>query len=132
MSSLSPAQAAKIFKVSRATLMKAIKEGAVSANRDDRGHWQIDTSELARVYDPRKSDLPSQSALGRSGQPNLEDDIQPISSSSEMENSLSERLAVAEAELRAEREKNEILTRHLEDVRRLLPAPPKRRRFWPF
>lgn len=44
------------------------------------------------------------------------------------------RLARAEAELTAEREKVKLLERHLDDMRRMLPAPdPKpRRRWWPF
>jgi len=42
------------------------------------------------------------------------------------------RLARAEAELAAERAKVEILQRHLDDVRRMLPPPDAkpRRRWW--
>jgi hypothetical protein len=44
------------------------------------------------------------------------------------------RLARAEAERAAEREKVQMLERHLNDVRRMLPAPENRprRRWWPF
>jgi hypothetical protein len=44
------------------------------------------------------------------------------------------RLAIAETSLEAEREKNAMLQRHLDDVRRMLPPPDAkpRRRWWPF
>jgi len=53
-----------------------------------------------------------------------------------LDHALELRLARAEAALDAEREKNELLQRNLDDLRRMLPppdAPPsRRRRWWPF
>jgi hypothetical protein len=34
------------------TILKAIKRGAISASRDERGGWCIDPAELHRVYPP--------------------------------------------------------------------------------
>lgn len=43
--------AAKLAKVNRSTLFRAIKAGRLSARRDDDGTYRVDASELARVYD---------------------------------------------------------------------------------
>ena len=50
MPKLSPIEAVKAYQVSRATLMKALSNGTISAEKTDAGHWRIDTAELARVY----------------------------------------------------------------------------------
>ena len=55
MPKLSPRKAVKVYQVSRATLMKALSDGTISAEKTDAGHWRIDTAELARVYPPRAS-----------------------------------------------------------------------------
>ncbi|OCX56700.1 hypothetical protein BFP70_19485 [Thioclava sp. SK-1] len=41
-------QAAKTAKRSKGTLSKALNSGAMSAEKDDSGRWQIDPSELSR------------------------------------------------------------------------------------
>lgn len=53
MPMLSVSKAAKIFDVSRPTLQKALKDGVISGHKIKSGgseSWQIDTTELARVY----------------------------------------------------------------------------------
>lgn len=47
---LSPNDAAKRVGKSKTTILRAIKNGKLSATRDDNGNHQIDPSELARVY----------------------------------------------------------------------------------
>ena len=42
--------AAKLAKVNRSTLFRAIKAGKLSARRDDDGTYKVDASELSRVY----------------------------------------------------------------------------------
>jgi len=124
MPKLSPRDAVKRYQVSRATLMKAIDSGTVSADRNDRGHWTIDASELMRVYAPRASqaavDRPSPGQVSRDEPDQKPDDV-------------TARVAVLEAELAAERAKVDLLQRHLDDVRRMLPSPgaKPRRRWWP-
>ena len=51
MTKLTLGQAAKQAKVSKTTLTRAIKSGRLSADRRDDGSYQIDASELARVYE---------------------------------------------------------------------------------
>lgn len=41
-------QAAKAAKRSKGTLSKALNSGGISAEKDDKGRWQIDPSELSR------------------------------------------------------------------------------------
>jgi len=48
MPKLSPRDATKVYQVSRATLTKALSDGTISAEKTDKGHWQIDPAELAR------------------------------------------------------------------------------------
>ncbi len=120
MSKLSPRDAVKVYQVSRATLMTALSDGTISAIKTDKGHWRIDPSELARVYYPRAS----QAVVSRT----IPDQKAAV------DQDLAARLAKAEAELAAEREKVDLLQSHLNDVRRILPPPNStpRRRWWPW
>jgi hypothetical protein len=127
MANLSLREAVKHFDVSRPTLQKALKSGKISGVQDGQGHWTIDPAELARVYTGRESHpvkvdhhLPAKLATENT----------PLASEIEaLKLRLSEaeqRAAVAEA-LAAER------GQHLEDLRRLLPAPSstsQRRGWW--
>ena len=128
MVKLSPRQAVNVYQVSRATLMKALREGTVSAEKTEIGHWQIDPAELARVYHPRAS----QKATCRTN-PDHVSRSEP-DHKTDVGQDMAARLASAEAELAAEREKVQMLQRHLDDVRRMLPAPDSRprRRWWPW
>lgn len=48
-------EAVKEFQVSRPTLTKALNNGKVSGEKDEKGTWMIDTAELSRVYKARIS-----------------------------------------------------------------------------
>ena len=50
--SLSAKQAAEQVGLSKQGIIKAIKQGKLSAAKDDNGEWQIDPAELFRVYQP--------------------------------------------------------------------------------
>ena len=129
MPKLSPRDAVKVYQVSRATLTKALSDGKISADKTGAGHWLIDASELARVYAPRSP----QKAVSRAS-PGQVSRNEPGQSTGPNAADLAVRLARAETALDAEREKNALLQRHLDDVRRMLPAPdaaPKRR-WWPW
>lgn len=56
---LSVSKAAKLFDVSRPTLQKALKDGAITGQKVMVGgseSWQIDTAELSRLYALRNPD----------------------------------------------------------------------------
>lgn len=55
MHKVSLQQAVKMTGKSESTLRRAVKNGKVSAERDDRGHLQFDPAELRRVYGELKS-----------------------------------------------------------------------------
>jgi hypothetical protein len=128
MAKLSPREAVKVYQVSRATLMKALQDGTISAKKTDAGHWQIDPAELARVYEPR---APHKTANRTTSEHVSRHEP---GQKSTVDQDVAARLARTEAELAAEREKVQMLQRHLDDVRRMLPAPMihPRRRWWPF
>uniref|UniRef100_UPI0035640AE5 hypothetical protein n=1 Tax=Roseovarius sp. TaxID=1486281 RepID=UPI0035640AE5 len=128
MPKLSPREAVKVYQVSRATLTKALRNGDISADKTDAGHWQIDPSELARLYHPRPTGNPVDRTT-----PDYVSRDEPDQKAA-VDQDVTARLARAEAELAAEREKVQMLQRHLDDVRRMLPAPDAkpRRRWWPF
>jgi hypothetical protein len=51
MAKLSINAAAKLFDVSRPTILKNLTEGKITGSKGGKGDgWQIDTSELARTY----------------------------------------------------------------------------------
>jgi len=83
MPTLSPRDAVRLYRVSRATLMKALSDGTLSAAKTDAGHWQIEPAELARVYLPR---APQQAvSRARPGQVNRnEPDYKPASEAADM------------------------------------------------
>jgi hypothetical protein len=45
-------QAAKACNKSKSAILDAIRSGRLSASRDDKNQWQIEPSELFRVYQP--------------------------------------------------------------------------------
>ncbi len=133
---MTPREAVRTFAVSRATLLKDLQNGKVSGTRDDKNNWQLDPAELARVYRYRpventSPDQPRPNHVSRTS-PDQIDLAKPLIDAASVDLNL--RLVRAEIELAAEREKNALLQRHLDDVRRMLPAPdaaPKRR-WWPW
>lgn len=56
MKPLSANAAAKTAGKAKATILEAIEKGELSATKNNRGHWQIDPSELSRVFDFKPSD----------------------------------------------------------------------------
>ena len=53
MAHISLRDAERRFDVTRPTLSKALKNGKISGRRNARGHWEVEVSELARVYEAR-------------------------------------------------------------------------------
>lgn len=55
MGNISIREAVKQFQVSRPTLTKALNSGKVSGEKNGKGTWMVETSELNRVYEVRAS-----------------------------------------------------------------------------
>jgi len=56
MTYLTLGEAEKEVGVTKSTISRAIKDGRLSANRNEHGHFQIDPAELFRVYPPISQD----------------------------------------------------------------------------
>ena len=118
MSMLSMVQAAKIFNVSRPTLSKHREQGKITGQKID-GAWQFDKAELARVYITRAKAAEQ-----------LHADFAPVAGVGDT--GLQAEIKLLQAEVKAEREKREMLERHLDDLRGLLTdrRPAERRPWW--
>ena len=129
MEKLSIREAVKHFDVSRPTLQKALKSGKVSGAQDGQGTWTIDPSEMARVYQPRRSNF---GKIDHQKQEKLANENTPSYGQIEV---LKEQLADAEKRVAVAEALAEERGKHIEDLRRMLPAPqgtPPRRRWWPW
>ena len=126
-------QAADLCGTSRSTIHRALKSGKLSGNRLEDGAWDIDPSELARVFpwdisEPVQRDNPGQ---GKEG-------------TSEREAVLAVKVEMLEHQLERERDTIADLRKRLDRAedrvlaltsQTLSPAPeltPIRRRWWPF
>ena len=52
MPTLTVGAAARLTGCAKSTVLRAIRAGRISANRDDTGQWQIEPVELLRVFPP--------------------------------------------------------------------------------
>lgn len=69
MAKLSLNKAAKEASVAKSTLLEALKSGRMSAEKNAKGHWQIDPSELFRVFPKSSSVDPAGPVQSRSEKP---------------------------------------------------------------
>lgn len=117
MAHLSLRDAERRFKVTRPTLSKALKSGKISGRRNARGHWEVEVSELVRVYEARvpAHDEGTEEFTTRHTPETVKAHPE---AQSEIE-ALKRELAVAQA-LAEER------AQHIEDLRKMLPAPDQR------
>jgi len=70
---LTLSQAAKACNKSKSTLLEAIRNGRLSAKRDDKNQWCIEPSELFRVYPTEQKDRSSTGSENRDRTPQEQD-----------------------------------------------------------
>lgn len=120
MAMLTITKAAKAFDVSRPTLLKHLKNGTISGEKDAAKGWQIDAAELARVY--AKREMP--------GEKPLPSPLPPVASASEAD------LRAEIEQLKAALARSEGIAderrRQLDQLVPLLAAPKRRRWRWPW
>ena len=126
MSKVSMAQAAKIFAVSRPSLAKHLAKGKISGEKVGE-NWQLDMSELQRVYPYRDV----------KAAPSEHDTLSAMAGDSSQE--LQAEIRVLRTQLEAAEQLAEERKAHLDDLRKLLDRPdrgaqdaPKPRKWWPF
>jgi len=126
MVSISLAEAGKLTGLHKVSILRAIKKGKISADRDEHGEWRLQPAELFRVYPP----LPEQ-RNGNGGEQHYAASLN----------------SALDAEILALKQVNQILRDQLDDMRgqrdkweqtaqtalRQLPAPkaPARSWWWP-
>jgi hypothetical protein len=117
--------AAKATGKAKSTILRAIKSGTISATKAHDGSYEIDPSELHRVFPPNGAQQTSST------------DTQPIE---ERDATLRLRLEILEAERQRERDQLQAtiddlrarLDRSDDKVTALLGAPAKAKRWWPW
>jgi len=115
--------AAKATGKAKSTILRAIKSGTISASKARDGSYEIDPSELHRVFQP----IGTQQASSNDTHPPEEQDA-----------ILCLRLEILEAERQRERDQMQAtiddlrarLDRSEDRITALLAAPSKRRRWW--
>ena len=112
---LSLNKAAQHYKISKSTLSEALNTGRISATKDARGRWEIDPSEMDRVF-PLNSEKPSQDR-----NPNPEQNTQTNAET------LIE-IARLRAELDAEKRLSSSMADQVEDLRSRLDKSDEERR----
>ena len=139
MAKTSLREAVKHFDVTKPTLLKALQSGKVSGEKDERGVWQIDHSELLRVYHPR-SPAPGKVDGVKGGDltgeksplsPEYTRPVKALPGEAQVElEALRAKLAAAEARADAAERVAEVMGQlaaerldRIEDLRRMLPAP---------
>jgi len=125
MGKISMAEAARVFAVSRPTLLKHLQQGKISGEKttvEKNTFWQIEESELARVY-PRRDDV----AANEAGN--------VTSGGTTPAGELQAEIRVLQAKLDAAEKLLEERKQHLDDLRKMLPGPQdqvSRGGWWPF
>jgi len=141
MTTLSLKAAAREAGIAKTTLLRAVRSGRVSAQKNDLGDWAIDPAELFRVFPPRRLDPqdpgPGTGGLVQNAPPPVPPEATPGPTHLEV------RLARAEAKLEALEQALAREQRLSEDLRaerdrwaqqaeRLALAGPPRRAWWPW
>jgi len=110
-------QAATATGISKSTITRALKSGKISGQKDESGAWEIDPSELHRVFPPVSHAPVPTRIMQQSATPEETPKITAL----ERENQM---LREALSDARQERD------RWHEIADRLSIAPPPRRRSW--
>lgn len=124
MTKLSANRAAKEAGIAKKTLLEALTSKRMSADKNDKGHWQIDPAELFRVF-PKTSGAGGEKTVSHPPLKNSENNALSVEVAT-----LREQLRSAETEKGYLNEKIEDLRERAEraekkedDLQRLLPAP---------
>jgi len=139
MPMLTVSKAAKLFKVSRPTLQRALKNGVISGQKTVEGGvevWQIDTAELARVYKIRTPE--ADSLTRQESKIEQERDTSKLSDdrglSGDVVKELQAKLKAVQDELTAALAVSEERKRMIDEYVRPLPRPAaeeqQKRGFW--
>lgn len=137
-------QAAEATGKNVATITRAIKSGKLSATKDTSGAWQIDGAELSRVY-PLRTQSTKIPTMQKDATPTqrdnlteanaLREELAALRERDKLKDTLLENYVAQMADLKEDRDKwrqqaNNLLAN--QEAKLVVPAPVKRRRWWPF
>lgn len=137
-------QAAEATGKNVATITRAIKSGKLSATKDTSGAWQIDGAELSRVYPLRTQSLQNltmQNGANPTQRDKLAEDnalreeLAALRERDKLKDTLLENYVAQMADLKEDRDKWRQQATNLlasQEAELVVPAPVKRRRWWPF
>lgn len=137
-------QAAEATGKNVATITRAIKSGKLSATKDTSGAWQIDGAELSRVYPLRTQSLQNltmQNGANPAQRDKLAEDnalreeLAALRERDKLKDTLLENYVAQMADLKEDRDKWRQQATNLlasQEAELVVPAPVKRRRWWPF
>lgn len=114
-------EAATATGTAKSTILRAVKSGRISATRTESGGYEIDPSELARVYGPLRTHHAEHRSVGQYAPPSAPDATDNVAA-------LLERVRALESLLTVERERRADLERDRDrwaaQAERLALAPP--------
>ncbi|MBB3996138.1 putative site-specific integrase-resolvase [Sulfitobacter undariae] len=93
-------EAAKSCRKAKGTILKAIKEGRLSAPKDDQGRYEIDPSELYRVFPATTSNQSEKPALTPTSDHENRIEIERLRAEVKAANTLTENMVETVADLR--------------------------------
>mgnify|MGYP002721475529 FL=1 len=137
-------QAAEATGKNVATITRAIKSGKLSATKDTSGAWQIDGAELSRVYPLRTQSLQSLTPQSDANSTQrdkfteanaLREELAALRERDKLKDTLLENYVAQMADLKEDRDKWRQQATNLlasQEAELVVPAPVKRRRWWPF
>lgn len=137
-------QAAEATGKNVATITRAIKSGKLSATKDTSGAWQIDGAELSRVYPLRTQSLQSLTPPSDANSTQrdkfteanaLREELAALRERDKLKDTLLENYVAQMADLKEDRDKWRQQATNLlasQEAELVVPAPVKRRRWWPF
>ncbi|TNH37532.1 hypothetical protein [Paracoccus haeundaensis] len=137
-------QAAEATGKNVATITRAIKSGKLSATKDTSGAWQIDAAELSRVYPLRKQSLQNLTMQNDANPTQrdkfteantLREELAALRERDKLKDTLLENYVAQMADLKEDRDKWRQQATNLlanQEAELVVPAPVKRRRWWPF
>lgn len=133
MKPLSANAAAKMAGKAKGTILTALSDGTLSGRKNAKGQWEIDVSELARVYDfvtPDQSENQSKKP-SLTATPDHENRLEverlraELAGANRLTESLSDQVADLRERLNRESEERRALTAMLTDQRTMPQEPQK-------
>lgn len=119
------AEAATAVNLTKQGLLKAIRDGRLSGQKDTNGIWKVDTAELFRVYKPATGKAETAANEYEPGHPQVAELVARLEAAADIRRLLEDRLARAERDLDAANARVDTILRALPAGFTPVQAPPE-------